>query len=309
VLAQSLPASGDIDDVVLTVAVTDGLNTATDTVTISALAAGTNLAPTITSPGNLQVDEDANPAARPFTLDDDTDSMADLLGSLTYTSSNTTLLPLSSISVYELNSTTAQIKVTPAAGQTGSSTVTLVAEDSEGLTSQTSFSLVVGSGSTGLVRFWNEYDGGDSPVAPAIAGVEFTVSDADGTEVGTFTTGDNGTADLTSLIGGPYSVTGSVDNPGVVSVSDIVSEVELYLGTADEDAAGYDYMAVAGDINGDGSVTVSDIVSVIELYLGTAQTMDIVLVDDSGDAPTVDVTIGAGNVELTAVALGDLDGS
>jgi hypothetical protein len=315
VLAQNLPATNIDPDIVLTVAVSDGVNTTTGDITISDVEAGVNLAPTITSPGNLAVEENANPQARPFTLDDDSDSMADLIGSLTYSSSNTELLPLNNIIISELNSTTAQIKVTPVAGQTGSSTITVVAtdlgDDGEGanaLSSEMSFNVVVGSGSTGLVQFWNEYDGGDAPVAPAISGVEFTLADSDGTEIGTFLTAENGTADLTDLMGGPYSISGSVANTGgIVTVSDIVSAIQLYLKAPNEVS---EYGQIAADLNQDGNVGVSDIVDMISLYLGTPGVdLGLVLVDDSGDAPSAEVSIGGGNVELTAIAMGDLDGS
>ena len=313
VLAQSLPAEG-IDDIVLTVAVSDGVNTATDQITISDVEAGVNLAPTITSPGNLTVDENANPAARPFTLDDDSESINDLIGLLTYTSSNTDLLPQDNIIISYVNSTTASIKVTPIAGQTGLATVTVVATDlgtdgegTEAESSEMSFNLTVGSGSTGLVQFWNEYDGGDVPVSPAISGVEFAVSDSDGTQVGTFTTADNGTADLTDFIGGPYTIEGSVTNTGgIVTVSDIVSAIQLYL-NAPNDVS--EYGQIAADLNQDDVVGVSDIVDMISLYLGTSQNMDILLVDDSGETASADVSIGTGNIELTAIAMGDLDGS
>jgi len=313
VLAQSLPAEG-IDDIVLTVAVSDGVNTATDQITISDVEAGVNLAPTITSPGNLTVDENANPAARPFTLDDDSESINDLIGLLTYTSSNADLLPQDNIIISYVNSTTASIKVTPIAGQTGSATVTVVATDlgtdgegTDAESSEMSFNLIVGSGSTGLVQFWNEYDGGDVPVSPAISGVEFAVSDSDGTQIGTFTTADNGTADLTDFIGGPYTIEGSVANTGgIVTVSDIVSAIQLYLNSPNDVS---EYGQIAADLNQDDVVGVSDIVDMISLYLGTSQNMDILLVDDSGETASADVSIGTGNVELTAVAMGDLDGS
>ena len=312
VLSKSLPATGNFP-ITLTIAVSDGINTTEDDITISAVDAGTNLAPTITSPGDLTVDVGANPAARPFTLDDDSESINELIGTLTATSSNTDLLPDSNIDVYYSDSTTALIKTTPVAGKSGSATITVRVSDLDStspLSSEMSFDLIVGSGSTGLVQFWGAYDDNGTSIYPAIAGVTFTASDSDGTQVGTFTTEDNGTADLTALIGGPYEIVGTIDDPGVTTVSDIVATIELYANflTADNDDD-YAYKALAGDMNRDGAVTVSDIVAVIELYAKFTTTVDILLIDDSGSDPDADVSISAGNVELTAVALGDLDGS
>jgi hypothetical protein len=316
VLAQSLPAEG-IDNIVLTVAVSDGVNTATDQITISDVEAGVNLAPTITSPGNLTVDENANPAARPFTLDDDSESINDLIGLLTYTSSNTDLLPQDNIIISYVNSTTASIKVTPIAGQTGLATVTVVATDlgtdgegTEAESSEMSFNLTVGSGSTGLVQFWNEYDGGDVPVSPAISGVEFTVTASDGTQVGTFTTAENGTADLTDFIGGPFAIQGSVDdsaeNP--TSISDVISAISIYL---EESDAVLDADEIAADMDQDGSVAIGDVIAIISQYLDDEPDLSIVLAspDENELGLTTAVSVSTGNVELTAIALGDLDGS
>jgi len=64
--------------------------------------------------------------------------------------------------------------------------------------------------------------------------------------------------------------------------------------------------AVAADVNGDGSINISDAVTTLKTIVGLESNATMVLVDASGNSS---FDVGSGVVDLTAVVLGDVDGS
>ena len=101
------------------------------------------------------------------------------------------------------------------------------------------------------------------------------------------------------------SLRAEVSSPGEISVSDIVSSIEAYLGLGDLSLTAF----AAADINGDGAVMVSDIVSSIEIYLGISDLEGVVqFVDAETGQRELSLVVGE-TLDLAAVLLGDVDGS
>ena len=96
--------------------------------------------PSITSIGNRTINEDGVAASLPFTIGD-TETAPDLL-TLTATSSNVSLLPVSSI-VFGGSGTSRTITATPEANLSGSTNIIVTVTDSDGGSAQTNFTLTV----------------------------------------------------------------------------------------------------------------------------------------------------------------------
>ena len=90
-----------------------------------------------------------------------------------------------------------------------------------------------------------------------------------------------------------------------VTVTDIVSTIEAYLGVKQLSLTAF----AAADIDGDGAIQVADIVSLIEIYLGISRLVDVVqFVDADTGSREIQPVIGE-TVNLVAVLIGDVDGS
>lgn len=146
------PASGFTGDVTLSVGVRDaqdrigsslGLNDArnfdTEKITVSVSKAATNTEPTISEIADQTVIQGQSKSVS-FTVGDAQTSLSNL--TVVASSSNTTLLPASGVSITGTGATRT-INVTPAAGQTGTSTVTVTVRDEGGLFKNESFVVTV----------------------------------------------------------------------------------------------------------------------------------------------------------------------
>ena len=116
--------------------------------TIDIQAGGGNTAPTITNVGNQTITQDTSTAVLGFTVDDAQDAVGTL--TVTGTSSNPTLVPNNAANITFLGlaapgGANRAVQVTPAAGQTGTATITLTVTDSGGLTATDPFTVTVTS--------------------------------------------------------------------------------------------------------------------------------------------------------------------
>ncbi|MBL0042589.1 MAG: tandem-95 repeat protein [Xanthomonadales bacterium] len=101
-----------------------------------------NTAPTITGPSNQNINEDANTGALAVTVGDAETAVASL--SLSGTSSNTTLVPNNVANIsFGGSGANRTVTITPAANQSGVTTITLRVTDGGGLFTETSFTVTV----------------------------------------------------------------------------------------------------------------------------------------------------------------------
>jgi hypothetical protein len=123
----------------ITVTVTDSAgNSAVTTFTVN--VAAVNDAPAISAVPDETVNEDNPTSAIPFTITD-VDSILTCAGSMTGSSSNTTLVPNASI-VFTGTAPNCRVTVTPAANQNGSADITLTVSDGT-LSAADTFTLTV----------------------------------------------------------------------------------------------------------------------------------------------------------------------
>jgi hypothetical protein len=87
-----------------------------------------------------------------------------------------------------------------------------------------------------------------------------------------------------------------------VNISDAVAILKHIVGI--ETVSGF--AAVAADVDQSGSVNITDAVEVLKMIVGLTSTAKLLAVDSSGAS---DLTVSSGTVDLTAVVLGDVDGS
>lgn len=134
------PASNLFGTSTITLTVTDaGGLTATDTFLLTVNSV--NDLPTISDVGNQSTDEDTATGAIPFTVGDVETTAGALV--VTAVSSNTTLVPNANV-VLGGSGANRTVSLTPAANQTGTTTITLTVIDEGGLTASDTFTLTVG---------------------------------------------------------------------------------------------------------------------------------------------------------------------
>lgn len=124
------PAANQHGSAVVTVTVSDGTLSTSDTFTLQ--VGSVNDSPTISNVTDRTIDENTSSPPIPFTIGDPDTDPATL--TLTAASTNTTLLPVANI-VFGGSNTDRTVTLTPAADQTGTTTVTLTVSD--GTTSAT----------------------------------------------------------------------------------------------------------------------------------------------------------------------------
>lgn len=131
------PAANQTGTTTITLTVSDGLLTATDTFVLTVVAV--NDAPTITDVLDQSTNVDTATSAIAFTIGDIETSAASL--AVTRASSNTTLVPLANV-VLGGSGINRTVTITPAANQSGTSTITLTVNDGA-LTATDTFVLTV----------------------------------------------------------------------------------------------------------------------------------------------------------------------
>ena len=132
------PAANQTGSAQITVSVSDGVNTTTTSFTLT-VQAPVNTPPTISTIANQTGNENQATAAIPFTIGDAETSAASL--TVSATSLNTTLVPNANF-VFGGSGASRNVKITPAADQTGSAQITISVSDGVNTTS-TSFTLTV----------------------------------------------------------------------------------------------------------------------------------------------------------------------
>lgn len=121
------PAAGQSGTATITVIVSDGALSASDTFVLT-VTPGSNTAPTITAIGNQTINEDTSTGPLNFTIGDAESAAANL--GVSAGSSNLGLVPLSNI-VFGGSGANRTVTATPAANQSGSATITVTVTDGQ----------------------------------------------------------------------------------------------------------------------------------------------------------------------------------
>jgi subtilisin-like proprotein convertase family protein len=132
------PAANQSGSATITFTVTDAQG-ATGTATL--LVTVSNAAPTITPPAAQTIAESSSTGSLSFSVADSDGAVSGI--TVAGTSSNTTLVPVSGISIPASTGATRTVVITPAAGQSGTATITLTATDAAGATGTATFLVTV----------------------------------------------------------------------------------------------------------------------------------------------------------------------
>ena len=257
----------------------DTSRTATYTITANDLVSGVPLTVEISTAGGLSV--------TPSTIDFENTSSATVTQTVTVSAIHdgdveaSTHTGTLTFSVSEGSNTTKYAGAIPAVS------VDIVDNDSTG-------------SATANLSFWTQDSGG---ATPDIVNQDFTVTV--GSATSTVTSSAAGQLDLGSYVGETVEITatlGTATAESGINISDAVTILKQIVGLTSLTGNA----AVAADVNGDGSINISDAVTTLKTIVGLESNATMVLVDASGGS-SFDVSSGA--VDLTAVVLGDVDGS
>ena len=189
------PLANQSGTTTVTVTVSDGAATASDTFTVDVRAV--NDAPTISDIANQAISEDSNTGALAFTVNDVDTAVANL--TVTATSSNTALVPNANV-VLGGSGASRTVTVTPLANQSGTTTVTVTVSDG---TSTASDTFIVDVGAVN-----------DAPTISDIANQ--AINEDANTGPIAFTVGDVETAAANLTVQASSSITTLVPNANVV---------------------------------------------------------------------------------------------
>jgi hypothetical protein len=242
------PAAGQVGTATITVSVSDGSLTATDTFVLT-VNAPANTAPTISNITDRSVTVGTSTGAVAFTIGDTQTAPANL--TVTGTSSNTVLVPTANI-VFGGSGANRTVTVTPAAGQVGTATITVAVSDGLLSTTDTFVLTVTPAANT-------------APTISNIANV--TINEDGATDTITFTVGDAQTAAGSLVVSATSSNTTLVPNANIV------------LGGSGSSRT----LTVTPVDNRSGSATIT--VSVSDGTLSTSDTF-VLTVNSVNDAPT-----------------------
>ncbi len=202
------PAAGQSGNATVTITVTDAGGLATVATFTVTTPAPPNIAPTITLIADLALPVSGHSSALPFTITDDQTAVTAL--TVSATTSLPAYLPLSGL-VFGGSGANRTLTITPASGQSGTSTVSVTVRDGAGLTGVTTFT-VTSSAATGPtispISNMNITGGATSPP------VSITVTDPTVASVTLIAD----VAPSGSLSGGDFAFTGTTGSRSMVIV-------------------------------------------------------------------------------------------
>ncbi|MEJ7647379.1 MAG: tandem-95 repeat protein [Chryseolinea sp.] len=242
------PLANQSGTATITITVTDG-GSASATQSFNVIVNSVNDNPTISSIANQAIDEGTSSGSLAFTVGD-VETGANLL-QVTSASDNTTLVPLSGI-VLGGSGTNRNVTITPAAGESGTATITLTVDDGT-ITSQTSFTVTV----TGV---------DNAPTISAIA--DQTVNEDIATSALAFTVADSD-SDVNTLV-----ITTSSSDPVVIPNGSVV------IGGSGASRT----VAITPGANQTGSATIT--ITVSDGSLSATETLTVT-VQPVNDTPTI----------------------
>jgi hypothetical protein len=271
------PATNQTGTTTITVTVSDGTATASDTYVVTVTVG--NAAPTITNIADQTVNEDTSTGALAFTIAD----AETAVGSLTVTraTSNTTLVPLASV-VLGGSGANRTVTVTPAANQTGTATITVTVNDGAQTANDTFVVTVNPVNDAPTVADIGDQLIAQSTSTPAIA---FTLTDPD-TAVATLTvTGSSSNQTLVPNANIVLGGSGASRTVTITPVSGLTGSATITVSASDGALTGTDMFVLT--VNADGAPT----------YL-LAENFEAAGFDNAGWSPS-----GAANPDYTALPL------
>ena len=257
----------------------DTSRTATYTITANDLVSGVPLTVEISTAGGLSV--------TPSTIDFENTSSATVTQTVTVSATDDSDVEASTHTGTLTFSVSEGSNTTKYAGAISAVSVDIVDNDSTG-------------SATANLSFWTQDSGG---VTPDIVNQDFTVTV--GSATSTVTSSAAGQLDLGSYVGETVEITatlGTATAESGINISDAVTILKQIVGLTSLTGNA----AVAADVNGDDSINISDAVTTLKTIVGLESNATMVLVDASGGSS---FDVGSGIVDLTAVVLGDVDGS
>jgi len=266
------PATGQVGNATITVTVSDGTLTATDTFVLTVSAAA-NTAPTISNIADRAVTTGVSTGAIAFTVGDAETPVANL--TVSASSSNTTLVPTANI-VVGGSGANRTVTVTPVAGQVGNATITVTVSDGA-LTASDTFFLTVNPAAN---------------TAPTISNiVDRSITIGTSTGAVAFIVGDTQTA-VANL-----TVTGTSSNTTLVPTANIVFGGSFFNRTVTvTPVAGQTGTATITVTVSDGSLTASDtFVLTVTPPANTAPTISniaAVTINEGAGTGTIAFTVG-----------------
>jgi len=245
------PASGQTGSATITVSVSDGALSASDTFVLTVTAV--NSPPTLTGIGDQTINEDTSTGALGFTVGDGESAAGSL--TLGRSSSNAALVPTNNI-VFGGSGASRTVTVSPAANQSGSATITVSVSDGQ-YTTSTNFVVTVSAvndaptitsignqtlsvnGTTGPLNFTvgdvesgagslTVSPGSSNPTLVPVGNIVFGGSGASRTVTVTPASGQSGSATITVSVSDGVL---SASNSFVVTVSAVVSGTQSFTNT------------------------------------------------------------------------------
>jgi formylglycine-generating enzyme required for sulfatase activity len=271
------PVSGQSGTAIITVTVSDGSLTRSDSFVLTVNA---NSAPTISDIAALTIDQGGNTGVIAFTIGDAQTAAGSL--TLSGSSSNTTLVPNANI-VFGGSGANRTVTVTPASGQAGTATITVTVNDGS-LTSSDTFVLMVNANSPPTI----------SDIAPQ------TINEGGNTGALAFTIGDAQTA------AGSLIVSGSSNNTTLVPTANIVFGGSGANRTVKVTPVSSQIGAATITVTvSDGSLTISNIF-LLSVNTNTAPTISEVedqTINQDGNASELAITIGDAQTNVFSLTL------
>lgn len=277
------PAANQSGATTITVTVSDGTLTTSDTFPLTVIAV--NDAPTIGNIANQAVNEDAATGALAFTVGDVETAAASLIVSAT--SSNTTLVPNAAI-VLGGSGANRTVTITPAANLTGTATINVTVSDG-GLTASDPFTVTVNAVN-------------DAPTISDVA--NRTIAEDVTTGALAFTVGDVETAAASLTLSGISSNPALVPNPAIVFGGSGANRTVTITPAANQSGTATITITV-----GDGATTASDTIALTVTAVNDAPTIsNIANQSTNEDTAKSGIAFTIGDAE-TAVASLTVTGS
>ncbi|MDA9006480.1 dockerin type I repeat-containing protein [Litoricola sp.] len=257
----------------------DTSRTATYTITANDLVSGVPLTVEISTAGGLSVS--------PSTLDFENTSSATVTQTVTVSATDDSDVEASTHAGTLTFAVAEGSNTTKYAGAISAVSVNITDNDGTG-------------GATANLSFWAQDSDG---ATPSIVDQAMTVTVGGTTSA--VTSSSAGQVDLGAYLGSTIELSASLagaSSSSGVNISDAVAILKHIVGI--ESVSGS--AAVAADVDQSGAVNITDAVEVLKMIVGLTSTAKLLAVDSAGESS---LTISSGTVDLTAVVLGDVDGS
>lgn len=282
---------------IVTVTVSDGEDTASDSFVVNVTAAAVNQAPLISAIDNISIDINTSTGLIEFTVEDpDGDASALILSA---DSNNTSLIPVDNI-LFGGSGTERTILITPAADQVGVATITLRADDGE------NFSVISFNVNVNAVVIPNQppqisaFDDVTIAVDESTASIEFSIEDPDHAASLLTVSGSSSDTVLVADSGIVFSGSGGERSLVITPLARAMGEVTITVTVSDGSLSdSSDFVLRINDIGEPN--TAPQIAAIDDVYVrvdsGTVD-ISVLLSDADGDVDALILLVDAGDSDL-----------